>query len=133
MSALKLFSVLALLAAISMTGCKSKTAKELIVGKWQVTAITDDGAEADRKMSDAEKKELVESTSIEFTSDGKCTVNSREGAENGTYTLSEDGKTLMMKQSGSDRNDEMQVSELGGTKLVLLENKSKMKLTFTKK
>jgi len=116
-----------------MTGCKSKSPKELIVGKWQVTAVSDDGADADRKMSDAEKKEMIEKTWIEFTGDGKCSVSAHEGVQTGTYSLSADGKSLSMKQDGEDRTDLMQVGELTDSKLVLTEERSKMKLTFKRK
>ena len=133
MKLLKTLTAAFLLCTITFSGCKNKSPKELIVSKWKVTAVSDDQVDPGSKMPEAEKKELIEKTLMEFTADGKCMITSREGTENGSYTLSEDGKTLSMKQDGTDRSDKVDVNELSENKLVLTDLKSKMKLTLAKK
>jgi len=132
MRSLKLFTVLALASSMMLSSCKTKSAKELIVAKWKVTAVSDDMVEPDRKLTEQDKKDLIDKTTLEFSKEGKCTITSRDAPETGTYSVSEDGKTLIMTQSGSERSDTMAISEISGSKLVISDGRSKMKISLGK-
>jgi hypothetical protein len=131
MKLFRLSSVVLLLAALFFSGCKGKAAKDQIVNKWKLTAVSGDGA---AKMSDAEKKDMIDKLVVEFTKDGKCSMSGEgDTPKTGTYTLSDDGKTLMMTQDGSEKADQMDVSEISGSKLVFSDTKENMTMTFQPK
>jgi len=132
MRSFKLFTILALSSIMILSSCKSKSAKELIVAKWKVTAVSDDMVEADRKLTEQDKKDLIDKTTLEFSKDGKCTITSRDTPETGSYKVSEDGKTLTMTQSGSEHSDTMASSEINDSKLVIADGRSKMKISLAK-
>jgi Lipocalin-like domain len=131
---MKLFrssSIALLLTALFFTACKSKTAKELIVNKWKLTEVTGEGA---KKMSDTEKNEMVGKFVMELTKDGKVTMSGMgETPKTGTYTLSEDGKTLLLTRDGDEKTEPQDINELKADKLVITSGKDQMKLTFSVK
>lgn len=131
MKLFKLSSLVLLLAALIFTGCKSKAAKDQIVNKWKLTAVSGDGA---KEMPEAEKKDMIDKLAVEFSKDGKCTMSGEgDTPKTGTYTLSDDGKTLVMTQEGSSKGEQMDISELSDSKLVMTATKDKMTLTFAHK
>lgn len=131
MKLFKLSSLVLLLAALIFTGCKSKAAKDQIVSKWKLTAVSGDGA---KEMPEAEKKDMINKLAVEFSKDGKCTMSGEgDTPKTGTYTLSDDGKTLVMTQEGSSKGEQMDISELSDSKLVMTATKDKMTLTFAHK
>lgn len=126
-------SLTAILAAavLLFMGCKSGSAKDNIVNKWKLTDVSGEGAS---KMSDGEKKEMLDKLVLEFTKDGKCIMSGQgDTPQTGTYTLSEDEKTLTMKQDGHENGEQMNVGELTSGKLVMTENKDMTTMTFKAK
>lgn len=128
----KLFTI-SLLVATVMIGCKSKSAKELIVNKWKLTAVSDEKADSTSKMPEERKKEMIGKVSIELTKDGKCIMQGvGDSPGTGTYTLSDDGKTLKLTEDGATRSDVMGINDLTDSKLVLTDENGKVKMTFAK-
>ena len=125
----KLFASVLLLALVAMVSCKSKSAKELIVNKWKVTNI--DGAPAD--MTDSMKNVVYASATMEFTKDGKFISSGMGPSKSGTYSLSDDGKTLSTTDEGSTIADVLTVEEISDNKMVVNVTKEKMKVSFAVK
>lgn len=102
-----------LFAAAAFVGCKSKP-KDLLVNKWKITDMTMPG----QVMPDSIKNSISQGT-LEFTNDGKMSLTGMAtgGDQSGTYTLSDDGKTLTVISNGkSEMND---VTELSKSKLMI--------------
>lgn len=128
----KLFTVILLVSTV-MFGCKSKSSKELIVNKWKLTAVSDEMADSTSRMSEESKKEMIGKVSIELTKDGKCIMQGvGDSPGTGTYSLSDDGKTLKLTEDGATRSDVMGVNELTDSKLMMTDEKGKVKMTFSK-
>ena len=131
---MKLFKLSTAVLALTMmlfTACKSKSPKDLIVNKWKVTDVSGDGAKG---MTDADKKQMMDKFVMEFTKDGKCSVSGMgETPKTGTYTVSDDGKTLNLTREGDTKPSPQEISELTADKLVITDGDSKMKITFSPK
>ena len=129
MKLLRLSTFTLLTATLFFTGCKGKSPKELIVNKWKLTEITGDGANG---IPDAEKKEMIDKVVMDLSKDGKCSMTGKgDSPKTGTYTISDDGKTLTLIHDGSDKGEAHDINELTGSKLVLAWSREKMKMTFT--
>lgn len=135
-----LFSAL----TIVMVACGG-SAKDNLVGKWQVSDI-DMSAMLESVPEDQKAfmesmlpmmEEAMKSMTMEFSADGKViTKSSMMGQENedeGTWTLSDDGKTLSFDTDG--KKEEMEVTELTATKMVVnvKEDDAEFSMTFEKK
>ncbi len=131
---MKLFRLSALafmLVALIFTGCKGKSAKELIVNKWKLTELSGENA---KEMTDAEKKEMTNKFLMELTKDGKVMMSGMwDTPKTGTYSLSEDGKTLFLIRDGDTKADPQVINELKGDKLVITSEKDKLILSFSAK
>ncbi|MFN8243340.1 MAG: hypothetical protein U0X40_04725 [Ferruginibacter sp.] len=126
LAALAFFSL-----AILFTACKGKSPKELVVNKWKLTEVTGEGA---KDMSDQEKKGMTDSLVLELTKDGKINLYGLgSDPAMGTYTVSEDGKSMDFKRTGEDKAEPQQINEVSASKLVITDTKSKMTLTFKAK
>ena len=125
----KLFASVLLVAIVAMVSCKSKSAKELIVNKWKVTNI--DGAPSD--MTDSMKNVVYATATMEFTKDGKFISSGMGPSKNGSYSLSDDGKTLSTTDEGSTIADVLTVEEISDSKMVVNVTKEKMKVSFAVK
>ena len=125
----KLFASVLLVAIVAIAGCKSKSAKEMIVNKWKVTNI--DGAPSD--MTDSMKNVVYATATMEFTKDGKFISSGMGPSKNGTYSLSDDGKTLSTTDEGSTIADVLNVEELSNSKMIVNVTKEKMKVSFAAK
>jgi hypothetical protein len=131
MKLFKLSSMALLLAALFFTGCKSKSAKEMVVNKWKLTEVSGEGA---KDISDAEKKEMIGKFTMDLTKDGKVSMSGMgETPKTGTYSVSDDGKTLVLTHEGEDKGDPQEINELTPDKLVITSAKDKMKLSFSSK
>jgi hypothetical protein len=131
MKLFRLTSIALILAALIFTGCKGKSAKELIVNKWKLTELSGENA---KEMSDAEKKEMTDKLVMEFTKDGKVTMSGTgDTPKTGTYSLSEDGKTLFLIRDGDTKADPQVINELKAGKLVITSEKDKLILSFSAK
>lgn len=126
----KLLTATLVLSSILLFSCKGKSAKDMIVNKWSLTDISGEGTKG---MSDEDKKTMVGKVAMELSKDGKVSITGMgDDAKTGTYTLSEDGKTLNLKRDGAEKEDAHDVNELTESKLVITEKKGDgMKLSFT--
>ena len=117
--------------ALFFAGCKSKSAKELLVNKWKLTEVTGEGA---KEMSDIEKKKMTGTFVLELTKDGKVSMTGMdETPKTGTYTVSDYGKTLFLTREGSEKADPQDINELKADKLMLISPKDKLVLSFSAK
>jgi hypothetical protein len=132
MKLFRLSSMALLLAALFFAGCKAKSAKELIANKW---TLTDIGGEGAKDMTDADKKEMVGKVVMELSKDGKCSISGMASStKTGTYTVSDDGKTLSLIHEGAEKTDPHEINEISASKLVITEmKKDGMKLSFSSK
>lgn len=131
MKLFRLSAVTLMLTALIFTGCKGKSAKELIVNKWKLTELSGDNA---KEMTDAEKKEMTDKFLMELTKDGKVTMSGMwDTPKTGTYSLSEDGKTLFLIRDGDTKADPQVINELKAGKLVITSEKDKLILSFSAK
>lgn len=131
MKVYRLSSIALLLAVLFFSACKEKNAKELIVNKWKLTEVSGEGI---KDMSDTEKNEMIGKFVMELTKDGKVTMSGfGETPKTGTYTLSEDGKTLLLTREGDEKADPQDINELKADKLVITSAREQMKLTFSAK
>lgn len=127
----KFTTAILLVMFVAFAGCKSKSAKELIVNKWKITDVSGDGA---KEMSETEKGKLKDSTTMEFTKDGKCTITGmRETPTTGTYSVSDDGKTITMKQDGESKDEQNELSDVSASKMTINFLKDKLKISFAVK
>jgi hypothetical protein len=131
MKLFRLTSIALILMALFFTGCKGKSAKELIVNKWKLTELSGDNA---KEMTDAEKKEMTDKFLMELTKDGKVTMSGMwDTPKTGTYSLSEDGKTLFLIRDGDTKAEPQGINELKAGKLVITSEKDKLILSFSAK
>jgi hypothetical protein len=111
---------------VLLASCKSNP-KDLIANKWQVTDVKVEGTEVTE--SDLA---VMKTVVMEFTKDGKLTVNGTGVNESGTYTVSEDGKTFTSTNStGKTTTNEIQ--KLTSDDLVVRDPQSKVTITMKKK
>jgi Lipocalin-like domain len=130
MKLFRLSAVALMLVALIFTGCK-KSAKELIVNKWKLTALSSENA---KEMSEEEKKEMIEKLVMELTKDGKVTISGMgDTPKTGTYSLSDDGKTLLIIRDGDTKAESQTINELKADKLVITSEKDKLILSFSAK
>ena len=131
MKLLRLTSIAFMLMVLFFTGCKGKGAKELIVNKWKLTELSGESA---KEISDAEKKEMTDKFLMELTKDGKVTISGMSDTpKTGTYSLSEDGKTLFLIRDGDTKAEPQAINELKAGKLIITSEKDKLILNFSAK
>ncbi len=123
-----IFTGILLMSAMAFVSCKGKP-KDMIVNKWKATDIT--GGDM-ASMPDSIKKNLISAISIEFTKDGKYTAVSGGENENGTYTISEDGKSISMTGK-SGTAEESTIEEITKSKLVIVDKTSSTKISMESK
>lgn len=118
MKLFRLSAITLMLATLFFSGCKSKSAKELIVNKWKFTDVT--GTDA-AQIPDSVKTKMFATATMEFKKDGSYEQSGgmREDVEKGTYILSDDGKTMISKANGSGMSDTVMILELSKTKMVV--------------
>ena len=121
----KLFyaSLLFFVVSAILVSCKPRHGsqpKMLITGIWKVTSgVDNDGRDITQDLKNA---------TIEFTKDGKLKVNSEGEHEEGTYTLSEDGKKLKLFQETGKTSD-CDVFTLTKSKLSFKDNTEGISIT----
>lgn len=98
---------------LGFTACKTSP-KDALARKWKAT-----DAAGPMITPDMKKMLIGEQSTIEFMKDGKYAAWSK-GKENdkGTYSLSEDGKTLTTKSENTKREEAITVKELTNDKMV---------------
>lgn len=118
----KIIFLLIIATTIGVISCKSNKPKDLIVNKWRITNID----VPNMPLPDSTKAAVMKGT-MEFTKDGKMLLTGMGTDQSGTYTLSDDGKTLFVVTNGkSESND---ILELTSSKMVLQDKTNNSKLT----
>lgn len=109
-------------ATIAFVSCKSNKPKDLIIKKWKIVNIDI----PDMPLPDSVKANAMKGT-MEFTKEGKWIVTGMGNDQSGTYTLSEDGKTLFVVANGKTETNE--IVEITGSRMILLDKSNNSKLT----
>ena len=102
--------------ATLLSSC-SRDVKEEIAKKWQLSDI-----ETETKLTDSLKDAILLSSTFQFTEDGHYTTSGGIGADQGTYTLDKEGKTLSTISSTGRNSDVYTIKDLDDDKLVLFSN-----------
>ena len=118
----KVVFLLMISASIGFISCKSNKPKDLIVNKWKITNID----VPNMPLPDSVKASVMKGT-MEFTKDGKMIITGMGNDQSGTYTLSDDGKTLFVVTNGQTQSNE--IKELTSSKLVLFDKTNNSTLT----
>jgi len=119
--------IAATLFMTTASGCKSKTASELVVNKWHLYQMSGKDAEG---IPDSVKTKMYKEASIEFTNDGKYqTIGMGEGTKNGAYNFSLDGKQIITTEDGG-MPDSVSIVELRATKLTVQDSKADVQVSF---
>ena len=123
------------LAISGLAACKGSKA-EMITAKWKISDMTD-GREipADKKaIVDSMMSEMKKTAYFEFQKEGKMEVSMMGRVQKMTWKLSVDGKKLITKEEGRDKEESLTVAELTSSKLVLSsdEGANKIKITLVK-
>lgn len=111
-----------LIASIVIVSCNSGKPKDLIVNKWKISDIN----LSNKVMPDSIKQEIMKGT-MEFTKQGTMTLTGMGTDESGTYSVSDDGKTLTTVANGKTETSE--INELTKSKLVITDKANGNKLT----
>ncbi len=119
-----------LLATVSMFGCKSKSAKELIVNKWKMTNIS--GGDA-AQMPDSIKTMMYNTATMEFMKDGKYEMTMPGNEKGGKWKISDDGKTLTTMDADGSNSEDADIVEISGDKCVVKNKKDNTTITMAKK
>lgn len=122
----KIILLLLISGSIVFISCKSNKPKDLIVNKWKITNIDI----PNMPLPDSVKASVMKGT-MEFTKDGKLTMIGMGTDQAGTYTLSDDGKTLFVITNGETQSNE--IKELSSSKLILFDKTNNSTLTATPK
>ncbi|MES2777978.1 MAG: lipocalin family protein [Bacteroidota bacterium] len=122
------FSGILLVSAMAFVSCKGKP-KDMIVNKWKATDMSGGMMGS---VPDSVKKNMISTISIEFTKDGKYMAATGTSTDNGTYSLSDDGKSLTMTANGG-KVEESTVEEITKSKLVIVDKASSTKIVMEPK
>jgi len=114
--------LLFMVASIAIISCKSNKPKDLIVNKWKITNID----VPNMPLPDSVKASVMKGT-MEFTKDGKMLITGMGNDQSGTYTVSEDGKTIFVVTNGQTQSNE--IREVTSSKLVLFDKTNNSTLT----
>lgn len=117
-----LFAVFVTVILFALMSCKTSP-KDAISRKWRASSLDGAGIPAAAKDQFAKTD-----NTIEFMKDGKYTSQMEGKKEEGTYLLSEDGKTLSTTSPGGGGMQNMAVQELTKEKMIL--SRENMTVTF---
>jgi hypothetical protein len=119
--------------------CGSKSNSEAILGKWVLSDMEyqiDGADEQSKAFADAMKKELIGKMSLELKADNTqisyVPIMGGKAVE-GTWSISDDGKTLTTTENGEE-SEEMTIKSMDSNTLVLFKSDSKgpSSMTFKK-
>ena len=102
---------------------EAKAPKDLLIAqKWgyDVDATVAALPEEQQKSISEEQKKVMKGMSMEFKADGtyEMAMNG-EAKEKGTWTMSEDGKTVTTKEEGKDKEVVANIKEMTADKMVI--------------
>ncbi len=108
-------SILSLICflAFIIVSCGNNQAKQL-ANTWQVTNI-----ETSTDLADSVKTHMLENSEMMFTKDGNYTTTGGVGADQGSYTLDKEGKTISTISSAGKTNSVYTIEKLTDEELVL--------------
>ncbi len=116
MKSATLFLVSILSIVVNLASCKGENSKELIVNKWTLKEwVPGPGIQ----LPDSIKAKVLNTATIEFTSDNKYTLTGMGEVQNGTYQFSADGKLLTLISPGSQNTFVDTVKVLTKNKLII--------------
>jgi hypothetical protein len=127
MKTVKLISLLIISVVVSLTGCKNKNPKELIVNKWKLKEMI---PAPGNPIADSIKAAMLKNSTMEFMSDNKYTLTGMGPTKNGTYSISDDGKLLNINSSATQTTYVDTIIELTKNKLIIVDQMGN-KLTST--
>jgi len=123
----KLVSVVVLTLAVSLSSCKNDNPKELIVNKWKLQEIV---PSPNMQITDSMKADMVKSATMEFTSDNKYTLTGMGETQNGSYSISDDGRLLTIIPADTKTSYVDTIIELTKKKIIIMDQMGN-KLTST--
>ncbi len=130
----KLSKLILLVIILFMVSCKADN-KSLIAKKWKfdVESMKKAMDEEMSKKSEEEQKQgkamqemivgMLGMVTMEFKADGSMESGAMGQVTKGTWTLSDDGKTLTTKEEGKDEQ-KMNIKEINADKLVFTSDKN---------
>lgn len=122
---MKSIILLLVISSAVLISCKSKP-KDLIVNKWKIIDIN----VPEMPVTDSVKAAAMNGT-MEFTKDKKWLITGMGKDMVGTYSLSDDGKTLFILVN--DKSETHEIVELAPSKLVLNDKTNNSKITLVPK
>ena len=110
----------------------TKSPSELIVGEWKISDIktSEEIPEDQKEMYKQIMDDMISSTKIVFKKDGVYEQSIAEEANDGTWTISEDGKTLTLIDENG-KKEPATIVELTENKLVVVNELDQTKNTIT--
>lgn len=99
-----------------LVSCGKNPQKQL-AKTWQVNEI-----ETSVNLPDSIKSQMISGSVMTFTSDGHYTASGGIGADQGTYTIDKDGKSLSTISEAGKSNSVYKIEKLSDDKLVLNNN-----------
>ena len=123
-----IFSI-ALFSVFTILSCGNKN-MQLIAKKWKLEKMDIPGQDsmiammdsAQRPMVQEMMKQMIEKSSFVYTKDGKFTVDMGFAKQDGTFKISDDGKTITtteVKEGKEGKPETMNIETLSDDKLVL--------------
>jgi hypothetical protein len=112
---------------VTLLSSCGRDAKKEIAKTWQLSDI-----ETETELTDSLKEAILLSSTFQFTEDGRYTTSGGIGADQGTYTLDEEGETLSTISSAGRNSDVYSIKDLDEDKLVLFSNGRTITLTAIK-
>ncbi|MFD2164431.1 hypothetical protein ACFSJU_18645 [Paradesertivirga mongoliensis] len=111
---MNIYKLLLLTIPVCLIMACSHDKKEDLARTWQVSDI-----ETEAELADSIKNAMLLSSTMQFTDDGHYTTSGGIGADQGTYTLDEEGKTLSTISLAGRNSDVYTIEDLDDEKLIL--------------
>ncbi|MBC7916155.1 MAG: hypothetical protein H7Y07_18780 [Pyrinomonadaceae bacterium] len=124
---MKSFKLLFVLSIIFIIAACSHDKKDELIKTWQVSDI-----ETETDLVDSIKRAMLLSSTMQFTEDGHYTSSGGIGADQGTFTLDKEGKTLSTISTAGRSSDVYTINDLDSDKLVLVRGQTKITLNAVK-
>lgn len=116
MKTIKSRFILLLLIGFVLASCGNNREKQ-IAKTWQVTDVR-----TTTELADSVKLQMMAGSQMVFTKDGKYTSSGGIGADQGTYTMDKNGKSLSTVSEAGKSNSVYTIDKLTDKDLVLTSN-----------